>query len=139
METLGFDILVQRFDKHPVQTLGNGTVYVDQIKPVFDFKTMELEEDKNQRRDDCIPSGIYPFVKHKSPKFGECLWIKNVPNRSEILMHPANFSRQLLGCIAPGKSHKDIDGDGLKDVTSSKSTMKEILKLLPKKGFIKIE
>lgn len=132
------DIAVNRFGYHAVQTIGDGIVYKDRKDPIFYFKTMELEQDKNEKRDDCIPPGLYPYKKHKSPKFGECIWIQKVPNRSEILMHPANYSRQLLGCIAPGKEHKDIDGDGLVDVTSSKSTMNQILKLIPSKGYIRI-
>ena len=89
MEDLGHDILVIRTELqpkiNPVQTLGNGTVYADRIKPVFDFKTMELEQDKNQRRDDAIPPGLYPFKKHISPKFGPCIWIKEIPRSVVIL------------------------------------------------------
>tara|TARA_R110002020_G_scaffold227409_1_gene438035 strand:+ start:552 stop:749 length:198 start_codon:yes stop_codon:yes gene_type:complete len=43
--------------------------------------------------------------------------------RNECKFHAANYSRQLNGCIALGKNRVDIDGDGFKDVTSSKATM----------------
>ena len=51
-----------------------------------------------------------------------------MPNRDWILIHPANYTRELLGCIAVGMDHKDIDKDGELDLTSSRKAMGEILK-----------
>ena len=110
----------------------NGVMYVvDGKKIMFECFTLELPWKENTRRISCIPAGVYQAKKHKSPKFGESLWIQNVPNRSEILVHPANYVRQLLGCIAVGDKLVDLDKDGLDDVTNSKSTMAKLLKLLP--------
>ncbi len=133
-----FDVLIQREESTETQTLGNLTVYTDRIKPIFDCKTLELEVDSNKKRDDAIPAGRYTVVKRNSAKYGNHFHITKVENRSYILIHAANFSRQLLGCIAPGASHTDIDKDGLKDVTSSKSTMKRLLKLLPDEFILEI-
>jgi hypothetical protein len=91
------------------------------------YPSLELPWKNNQKRVSCIPTGIYRMVRHTSPKFGPCYWLQDVPNRSEILIHPANFVRQLLGCIAPGLTHADIDGDGNLDVTSSKIAMGKLL------------
>ena len=118
----------------------NGVLYVENDGTiVFECYTLELPWKDNQRRVSCIPQGTYKAVKHRSPKFGNSVWIKDVPNRSEILIHPANYVRQLLGCIAVGKDLKDIDGDGLEDTTSSRNTMKELLELLPDSFEVKIE
>jgi hypothetical protein len=118
----------------------NGVLYVEKDnKILFECFTLELPWKDNQRRVSCIPEGTYKAVKHRSPKFGESVWIQNVPNRSEILIHPANYVRQLLGCIAPGDSLRDIDGDGLDDVTNSRNTMNKILALLPNSFEVKIE
>lgn len=111
----------------------NGVLYVVQDnKILFECFTLELPWKDNQRRISCIPEGEYKAIKHRSPKFGDSVWIQNVPNRNEILIHPANYVRQLLGCIAVGDSLRDIDGDGLEDVTNSRNTMNKILALLPK-------
>jgi hypothetical protein len=89
--------------------------------------SLELPWKDNQRRVSCIPAGVYQMVKHVSPKFGNCYWIKDVPNRSEILIHPANHVGQLLGCIAPGLGRSDFDGDGQIDVTNSRAAMEKLL------------
>ncbi len=133
-----FDVLIKRIKKQETQTLGELTVYEDRIKPVYDCKTMELEEDENAVRDDCIPAGLYTVVKRYSKKYGWHFHILNVPNRSLILIHECNYSYQLLGCIGVGKKHIDINGDGLEDITSSRATKKELLELLPDKFILEI-
>ncbi|GGH73400.1 hypothetical protein HNQ91_003647 [Filimonas zeae] len=64
--------------------------------------TIELPWRDNEPRVSCIPEGEYPLAKRLSPNHGKCLLLKNVPNRSLILIHPANNAiRELQGCIAP--------------------------------------
>lgn len=133
-----FDALLRRERSTKTQTLGEFIFYGDSIKPVFSCKTVELEVDKNAVRDDAIPCGTYTVVKRWSEKYKWHFHILDVPNRSYILIHNANYSRQLLGCVAVGASHKDIDKDGLIDVTSSKSTLKRMNKVLPDKFTLKI-
>ena len=113
----------------PKQT--EGILYlIKDGKIIFDCKTLELPWLNNNRRISCIPAGKYKAIKHVSPKFGNCLWIKNVPNRSEILIHPANYVHHLLGCIALGNKHIDINRDGLMDVANSKTTVNKLLNLI---------
>lgn len=132
------EIHIKRFYQ-PTQTKGWGKLLVNGI-PVKDFKTLELAWRKNERSISCIPEGDYFANKHISPRFGESLWLDNVPNRSEILMHYANFAgsnnprtgrSDLRGCIAAGRTFADIDGDGIMDITHSKLTMKKILSSIP--------
>lgn len=113
-------------------TIGEGVV--ENKGKVFRFKTLELPDRDNQRRVSCIPERLYFWQKHNSPKFGPCLWLQDVPNRSEILVHPGNFTRDILGCILVGDSHKDIDSDGITDVTNSRKTMKKILEICGEYG-----
>jgi hypothetical protein len=91
--------------------------------------TVELPWKDNERRVSCIPPGTYQMIQHYSPKFGPCYWLQDVPGRSEILIHPANYYSQLLGCIAPGMNRADINGDGEIDVTSSRKAVGELLEL----------
>ncbi|MCZ4407269.1 DUF5675 family protein [Cryomorphaceae bacterium 1068] len=65
-------------------------------------KTIELPWRMNQPNVSCIPEGQYILKARYSPRFGHCVEVVNVPNRSHILLHPANNAlRELRGCIAP--------------------------------------
>lgn len=131
-------LTIIRFSGEKNQTLGSGVLLSAQLDTLFEFKTVELPWKDNERRISCIPPGIYTAIKHHSPKFGPCLWIQDVPGRSEILIHPANFWHDLLGCIAPGETHLHIDQDGSLDVNKSRATMKKILKFCGEKVMINI-
>lgn len=64
--------------------------------------TIELPWVANQRSISCIPEGEYPLRRRYSPRFKEHFEVVAVPNRSHILIHPANNAqRDLRGCIAP--------------------------------------
>ena len=121
-------------DDDKVQTLGEGTIEGSDFK----FKTMELEYNDNKRRVSCIPKGTYIVKKRFSNKYKYHFHITDVPNRDFILIHSANFSRQLLGCIGVGEAHIDIDGDGLKDVTYSKKTMAKLNNIMPDEFLLQI-
>lgn len=133
-----FDAVLKREKSTETQTLGEFIFYGDSIKQIFSCKTVELEVDCNAVRDDAIPCGLYKVVKRHSAKYKWHWHITDVPNRDYILIHNANYSRQLLGCVAVGASHVDIDKDGLTDVTSSKSTLKRMNKILPDEWILKI-
>ena len=120
------------------QTIGDLEVF-DNDKIIFTCKTIELVWAENEQRKSCIPEGNYNVVKRHSDKYGDHFHILDVANRSYILIHNANYSRQLLGCIAVGRTHTDIDRDGLTDVTSSKDTLKEMNKILPDKFELQIK
>lgn len=96
----------------------------------FACLTLELPWRDNKRRVSCIPAGTYRAVRHISPKFGQSLHILDVPGRSEILIHPANYVHQLLGCIAVGQDARDLNGDGQEDITNSRATMAKLLNAL---------
>lgn len=132
-------IYIKRYLHQKEQTLGNGIVFNERNGIVYTFASLELPWRDNQRGISCIPEGVYDAILHDSPKFGKSIWIQNVPNRSEILIHYANYVRELRGCIAVGRSHIDIDADGLKDVTSSRHTIKKIVAELPNKFKVQID
>lgn len=77
----------------------NGSLF---INDKFVCYTIELPWKENEPRNSCIPEGCYAIQKRSSPKFGQHFLITNVPNRSLILIHPANHAKtELQGCIAP--------------------------------------
>lgn len=72
--------------------------------------TIELPWKDNQHNISCIPEGRYELVKRYSPKLKWHLWLKNVPNRDLILIHPYNDAmKEARGCIAPVTT---ITGEG---------------------------
>lgn len=63
---------------------------------------IELPWAGNQQSISCIPEGEYAIRNRYSPRFKEHIEVVAVPNRSNILFHPANNAkRDLRGCIAP--------------------------------------
>ena len=64
--------------------------------------TIELPWKRNERGISCIPEGNYFIRKRYSAKYKWHLELVDVPNRTYILIHPANNAqKELRGCIAP--------------------------------------
>ncbi len=103
---------------------------------LFECVTLELPWLDNKRRISCIPSGKYPArfrSAEESPSRNyDHVHIYNVTNRSYILVHSGNYNWHVQGCVLVGKEHRDINKDGLLDVTNSKATMKALMKHIPK-------
>lgn len=132
------NLILESTDDDGVQTLGQLFVVNENNEIQFTCRTLELSWKDNKKKVSCIPEGAYKVIKHKSPKFGTCFWIKDVPNRSEILIHPGNFHTQILGCILVGDDLAHINKDSRLDVTNSGLTLKKLLKLMPNSFEVKI-
>lgn len=124
-------VIIIRSIAQPKQTLGTLELFDATGKSIFKCKTLELPWLKNKTKVSCIPTGTYKVIARTSPKYGLHYHIQDVPDRSFILIHHGNYYTDILGCILVGKAHTDINGDKLADVTSSKVTLKELLKLAP--------
>ena len=81
-----------------------GRLYVDNEWVCYTIERPWLD---NQRRISCIPTGTYPLFTKEYGRF----WDKykfpipilgNTNPRSEILIHPANYAKDLAGCIGLG-------------------------------------
>lgn len=116
------------------QTLGTLVLLDAQGKQIFSCKTLELPDKKNQKQVSCIPVGKYKITPRTSSTYGLHFLVNNVPNRDAILIHNGNYYTDILGCILVGNAHTDINGDGYRDVTSSKVTLQKLTSLAPK-GF----
>tara|TARA_R110000822_G_scaffold301424_1_gene425245 strand:- start:76 stop:504 length:429 start_codon:yes stop_codon:yes gene_type:complete len=124
-------VCLERYVYEDKQTTGKLFIYDEKGNLDLVLDTLELAWKDNQRRISCIPEGTYKVIEHISQKFGNCFWIQNVPNRSEVLIHQGNYHTDILGCILVGLSSKDINNDGYKDVISSKKAMNRLLNSLP--------
>lgn len=120
-------ILIERYSYEKKQTIGLLFLLKDNGSIVKVFDTLELPFLNNKTKVSCIPEGTYKAVLHDSPTFGRCLWLKDVPNRTEILIHAGNTFKNTEGCILIGKDLVDINGDGFVDVVSSQVAMKQLL------------
>lgn len=116
-----------RIFKDEKQTLGE--LQIGDLM-LFTLELPDLNNDgieDNEVRKSCIPDGTYKVVKHNSPKFGWCFWVRDVPGRTAILIHPGNYYYHTLGCILVGMQQKDMNGDGLIDNVSSRAAMDMLL------------
>ena len=105
---------------------GTNGYLVEQIKPHLEkeiCKTIELPWLKNAIGASCIPNGRYELHVRHSEHLGYHLILDNVPERSLILIHPANDAlKELRGCIAPVTSFNGV-GNG----NSSRAAMTKLM------------
>ncbi len=91
----------------------------------------------------CVPDGIYKLIPHVRGKDGrhvvalvnEELGVYYLEDdtppeggRFLILMHIANWSRNVSGCIGPGLGKADDNGEPM--VTSSSAAMKKVMEYI---------
>ena len=79
--------------------------------------SLELNDHGNVVGKSCIPTGTYPAELHESPKFGKVYRLKDVPGRTEILIHHGNYGADegygksdTDGCILLGNAIGEIAG-----------------------------
>jgi len=90
------DIELKRFAYHPDGTLGVIEFYGER------FYTIERPWLDNAANVSCIPEGNYDVAWRTSPRFGETYHIQDVEDRTYILIHAANFPKDVQGCIGLG-------------------------------------
>ena len=100
--------------------------------------TLENTWADNEPRVSCVPKGTYGL---KTKTYGR-YWkkykipipiLQEVPDRSEILIHPGNYAKDTLGCILVG----DSKGDNA--VWNSRATWHKIHPILAEANEITIE
>lgn len=112
-------------------TLGGLIVLNEDFETVFNCMTLERAYLDNNKNISAVPKGIYTAVWEYSPKFDTYLWeLKEVPNRTEVKFHAANYWHEIQGCIALGEKFVDFDLDGIPEVTNSRRTMDKFHKSL---------
>lgn len=129
---------IKRLSHGEKQTLGELFIR-DGDDEVFTCKTLELPWLDNKVQVSCIPAGSYKVKKRNSAKYGDHFHIEDVPGRTFILIHHGNYYTDILGCVLVGTSHTDINNDGLRDVTASRTTMAKLNQIMPDEFEIEIE
>ena len=91
----------------------------------------------NRRNRSCIPGGRYEVLPHRSPRFGRCLLVAAVPDRSHILFHAGNVAGDVdkglrthsQGCLLPGLRRGRLDaGRGLqRAVLASRTAFRHLM------------
>jgi hypothetical protein len=94
--------------------------------------TLELPWRDNKPNISCIPMGTYEVVNFDSPSKGNVFLLKDVPNRSYIEIHVANFMSEIKGCIAVGMEFSDVG------VAESAIAMKKLKRTLPDEFILEV-
>ena len=106
------------------------------INDVMKLKSGELPWRDNQHGISCIPTGTYIAKHFVSPKHGPCYLLQNVPDRSDVEIHAANwmgdkskgYKSELLGCIALGMTYGKAGGQ--EGVFQSKEAIEHFLEVM---------
>lgn len=121
--------IVRNYER--LQTTGFASLLNDKKETIFTFRTLELPWLNNQNLISCIPRGSYKVVPRHSAKYRNHFHVLNVPSRDFILIHSGNFVSDSTGCILVGAQLRDLNKDGLLDVTDSLLTLYKLVNLLP--------
>lgn len=124
-------IEIERIRDNGYQTLGRGKAVNGD--DTFSFVTLEPSWVLNETSVSCIPTGEYETEKRQSAKFSNHFHLKDVPDRSYILIHAGNYRKDTEGCIVVGNGFARVDSDNQLDVSTSSVTLAEVLALMPDK------
>lgn len=104
--------------------------------PGFACWTVERPWLGNEPWVSCVPNGEYDLVWHPwSARDGMTVpMLANVPDRSAILIHPANFPHEVQGCIGVGLEPRCMGGTAALGVPDSNSTFLTLKAILMRHG-----
>lgn len=129
-------LILQRLETSDEGTFGK--MVVDGME----YVTLELPDRGNSQGESCIPAGTYTCTWDFSPaKQKNTYRLINVPGRSGILIHSANWAgdagmgyrSELLGCIALGLAVSELEGQ--KAIISSRAAMEKFEHQMAKESF----
>ena len=95
--------------------------------------TVEQPWNGNLNSQSCIPDGVYDLKRRRSPvvqrtsggDYVEGWEVCDVPGRTYIMIHPANWPDDVEGCIGVGREYKVLEGRN--GVTSSRATFAQLM------------
>ena len=120
-----------------------GTLFINGKQKCY---TLERPWVDNERTISCIPEGCYEIGLKLYGKWHErwkdkdwyrgVIMLHGTEPRSEILIHTANYVRQLNGCIAPGLSFGK-EGDGVTCIWNSRQALLDLYPVIADAIFAK--
>ena len=104
--------------------------------------SLELPWKDNQVSISCIPTGTYQAQFITSPTYGPCYWLRDVPGRSEILIHTGNLAgdeemgwkSHSAGCALLGE-RRGVLGDQEAVLLSRKALRRFVDRVMNRKDF----
>jgi len=72
--------------------------------------TLEPEWQFNKRDVSCIPTGMYTCLRKRSQKYNTVFEVKDVQDRTDILIHMGNVEEDTKGCILVGEEFGVLNG-----------------------------
>lgn len=127
-------IELERFSYAPDGTFGRLRV------GDLELFTCEQPWNGNAVGESCIPAGGYILRRRESPivaqstggEFNDGWEICDVPGRSLIMIHPANWPHELRGCVAPGVDYRPLKSGKayLSAVTNSRKAHQQLREIL---------
>lgn len=129
IQTLKKYNIIKSYDAYLVRMLETdkatlGYLYMGGMK----FFTLENPWVNNEQRISRISDGVYEMEYiglTKSEKFQNAWFVRNVPDRSEILFHRGNFVHDTHGCILVGTS-RSYNEYGEPQVNNSRRAMQRM-------------
>ena len=102
----------------------------------FECWTVERPWLSNTPAISCIPDGEYVCKPFNGRKFKDAIQVTDVPGRTYILFHPANYPHEVQGCIAPGRHHAISEDHGR--VWESRSAMDDLKRIVGREFLLSI-
>lgn len=136
---MSFGIELIRDHREPYCTLGKMLIGHQRLETIERPWIPNPDGGRSGKRfESCVAAGTYRLLSHRSDKYPLAWALINasldvyyqpsdVPKGREaqarvaILIHPANFWHELLGCIGPGRSRSKYNGEWM--VSSSRDAM----------------
>lgn len=113
-----------------IERSAEGTFGVLKVNGKSFCLTCERPWEDNRPNVSCIPEGTYICEKVDSPHFGVTYKVRDVPGRSNILLHKGNTISDSKGCILPGRKFGKVSGE--RGVLESTSAFNDFMKAVRK-------
>lgn len=102
--------------------------------------TVEEPWKDNQRGISCIPKGTYKCTKYNGTINKDVWYIQDVENRKDVLIHIANTTDDIEGCIGVGLSFGKVYGKkskrNLPGVLNSTAALNKLRELIGPNSFM---
>ncbi len=123
-------VVIQRAWSDHRATLGMLTVVGEDHSPIFTLENPLRETIVDSR----IPDGQYECEPHSGTIHKDVYLIKNVPERTDILLHSGNTEADTRGCILLGMVAST--GGGIPRIDGSKIAVEKFRLLIGSENFI---